>query len=367
MRALFPLLLLAPLALAAQASPDSAAPVAARTRIFPIPAVFYTPETRMGAGAAVSLVRRRARAAEGDRPTSASVFAIYTQEGQFQSSASAEHWTPGNRWQLGGRVGFRRFPFQYFGTGSAVPDTGEDYTPRTISTGARALRRVAGALYLGGSATYETTRLLETAEAGVLRDGTITGSRGGAVSIASALASWDTRDNVYASEAGAWVQLGAHVAAPALGSDFAYRRLSLDARRYVALAPGSRTRAARVLALQALADVSGGDVPFDRLPSIGGQNVVRGYYDARFRDRTAVALQAELRAPVWRRLGATAFVGAGEVARTPGRLRLAEVRPAGGIGLRVALSKDERLNVRIDRGMGQGGSSGTYVTVGEAF
>lgn len=361
------ILLLAPAALAAQAAPGDSGGSAGSRRILPLPAVFYSPETKLGGGAAVTVVQRRAAAAVDDRPTSLSVVALYTQLAQLNTSVGGDWWSRGNRWNVNLGAGFQRFPFTYYGTGSAVPDSGEEYTPRTVSLSAAAQRLVRPGLYLGAMTTWDDVTMLETAEGGVLRSGLITGSRGGTVSTASALVTWDTRDNLYYAERGSFVRLQALGAARVLGGDFGFRRVSLDARRYLALERPRPARQARTLALQGVVTTTGGDVPFDRLAQFGGSSVVRGYYEGRFRDRAAAAVQAELRQPVWKRVGVAAFYGAGSVAPGLAELRLRDVRGAGGIGLRVALDAKEKINIRIDQGFGQGGSGGTYFTLGEAF
>lgn len=67
-----------------------------------------------------------------------------------------------------------------------------------------------------------------------------------------------------------------------------------------------------------------------------------------------------------RRLGATAFLSTGAVAPDLGGFGSSDVKLAGGWGIRYLLSRSARLNVRIDFGYGEG-SSGTYITLGEAF
>jgi outer membrane protein assembly factor BamA len=361
------ILLLAPAALAAQA--DSGA----SRRIIPLPAVFYSPETKLGGGAAVTVVQRRAvaagdeRSSNTDRPTVANLVALYTQEAQLSTSVSGDWWSRGNQWNASGSVGFRRFPFVYYGTGIAVPDSGEEYTPRTLALAAAAHRQVRRGLYAGLGAGWDHVTMLERDPDGALVDGAIAGSRGGTVSSASALVTWDTRDNLYYAERGAFVRLQGLGAARVLGGDFAFRRVSLDARRYVGLQASRPARQARTLALQGVVTTTGGDVPFDRLAQFGGASVIRGYYEGRYRDRAAAAVQAELRQPLLKRVGVAAFYGAGSVAPRLGALKLGEARGAGGVGLRLALDTKEKINIRIDQGIGQGGSSGTYFTLGEAF
>lgn len=71
-------------------------------------------------------------------------------------------------------------------------------------------------------------------------------------------------------------------------------------------------------------------------------------------------------APVWRRLGATAFLSTGAVAPRMSGFGSSDTKLAGGWGIRYPLSRSEGLNVRVDFGYGEG-SSGTYITLGEAF
>ena len=364
MRLILPLLLVLPAALTAQATPTD---TGARRRIIPLPAVFYTPETKLGGGAAITVVQRRAGAGADDRPTTLSAVALYTQMSQLNTGVGGDWWGRGNRWNVSGGVGFQRFPFTFYGTGSAVPDTGEEYTTRTLSLSAGVQRQVRRGLYAGAAASWDEVTMLETVDGGALESGTLVGSRGGTVSTGSALLTWDTRDNLYYAERGTFIRLQGQGAARALGGDFAFRRMSFDARGYRALERSRPGRQARTLAVQGVVTATGGTVPFDRLAQFGGSSLVRGYYEGRFRDRTAAALQAEVRQPVWKRVGVAAFLGAGEVGSSLGRLRLDEVRTAGGFGLRIALDTKEKINIRIDQGIGQGGSGGTYFTLGEAF
>ena len=355
---LFPLV--APLAtLAAQApAADSAAP---RVRTFALPVVGYTPETRLAGGLALVRLVRPPAGDVATRPSSVTGSAILTQRGQLTTAVAAERWTPANRWRLAGGARYARFPYQLFGVGRDVPESAEEaYTPRRWGADAEVRRRVAGALYLGASGEFERTTMLRVEEGGLLDRDALVGSRGGNVALLGASATWDSRDNVFAAARGGYVQLAAAVADGALGSDFDFDRLALDARAYL------RVGRAQVLAVQGVAARVSGDVPFERLAQIGGSSVMRGYLQGRYRDGAMAAAQAELRTPLWRRLGAVAFAGAGDVAPTLGDLDAGSLKTVVGAGLRYALSPTDRLNIRLDFGGGSG-TSGTYVTVGEAF
>ncbi|HEY6901132.1 MAG TPA: hypothetical protein VI233_10835, partial [Puia sp.] len=66
------------------------------------------------------------------------------------------------------------------------------------------------------------------------------------------------------------------------------------------------------------------------------------------------------------RLGVVAFASTGEVAPTPGRFDLGGLHYAYGGGIRFMLSKEERLNLRIDYGLGEHSNAFT-VQLREAF
>jgi outer membrane translocation and assembly module TamA len=123
-----------------------------------------------------------------------------------------------------------------------------------------------------------------------------------------------------------------------------------------------------VLALRALGNGIGGDPPFDILPQLGGDALLRGYYQGRFRDRDLLAFQAEYRAPVWWKLGAVAFASAGQVAPDLGGLRVDAFHPAAGFGFRFLIQEAEGVRIRADFAWGfDVESSGFYINIGEAF
>jgi hypothetical protein len=121
-----------------------------------------------------------------------------------------------------------------------------------------------------------------------------------------------------------------------------------------------------VLGLHGHLRSTNGDVPFQLLPRLGGQDIMRGTYQGRYRDRHLLAAQAEYRVELWRRIGVVAFVGAGQVADRLGAVALDDLHYSLGGGLRVMIDQRERMNLRLDLGRGRG-ASGTYISAGESF
>jgi len=80
---------------------------------------------------------------------------------------------------------------------------------------------------------------------------------------------------------------------------------------------------------------SGNTVPFYLLPSLGGKNTLRGYYDFRFRDRDMEVFNAESRWGLFTHLDAAVFVDAGKVAPQARDLDFSHFKTSYGVGLRV--------------------------------
>jgi hypothetical protein len=86
----------------------------------------------------------------------------------------------------------------------------------------------------------------------------------------------------------------------------------------------------------------------------------------RYRDKHLVAVQAEYRIPIYKRIGMVVFGGLGEVAPNFSQFSFYGLKPSFGSGLRIALKQKEKLNLRLDYGIGYH-STAAYVIVTEAF
>ncbi|TVR50427.1 MAG: hypothetical protein EA421_17170 [Gemmatimonadales bacterium] len=200
--------------------------------------------------------------------------------------------------------------------------------------------------------------MVETEEGRLLETGGFLASDGGNWLGLGALATYDTRDHVVNPGMGVHVELSALAFPEALGTT-GYRKVVLDARRFLPLRSGS------TVAFRTYLEGSGGDVPVLLLPSLGGRGRLRGYYEGRLRDRVAGAAQGELRFPLWRRFGGVAFAEVGQVGPGLGDLVLGRIERSAGAGLRFRLGQ-ESARIRADFAVGRRGS-GLYLTIGEAF
>ncbi len=176
------------------------------------------------------------------------------------------------------------------------------------------------------------------------------------------VATRDTRTSTTFPNRGSFHQLSAIFHAEALGSDFGFGRYLLDLRRYLPL--GER----EAVALRGVAWATSGTAPFDELPQIGGDQLLRGYFQGRFTDRQLISLQGEYRGPAFWRIGWVAFGAVGQVADRWGDLRLDGFKASVGGGVRFLISPQETLFIRADLGYGVNtGATGFYLNIGEAF
>jgi outer membrane protein assembly factor BamA len=132
---------------------------------------------------------------------------------------------------------------------------------------------------------------------------------------------------------------------------FSFNRWDVDLRQYFAFFEGSRTIALRAVASSAEAD-TGHQIPFYLQPTLGGAQTLRGYRSFRFRDESALLLQAEYRWRINELIAGALFYDTGAVARRLGDIGRLERNY--GIGMRVG----GRNGVTFRTDLAFGGSDG---------
>jgi outer membrane translocation and assembly module TamA len=82
-----------------------------------------------------------------------------------------------------------------------------------------------------------------------------------------------------------------------------------------------------------------------------------------------VALQAEFRRIIYNRWGAVAFAGTGSIWGNDQEEESFERNwlPSIGLGARYMVSKEKRINIRLDYAFGVDGNQGLYFGIMEAF
>ncbi|WP_345248152.1 BamA/TamA family outer membrane protein [Nibrella saemangeumensis] len=327
-----------------------------------LPLALRSIETDWSFGLAGSFTFRLSKADTAARTSNLQALALYSVRRQFISVLNGATYFPGERYILNHQLSYSYFPDKFWGLGKLTPDSNEEnYIFRQYYIYLHLQRRLVGKLFAGLLYEYQRLLKIDYLAGGLFDRQDVTGRYSYAVSGLGASLTYDTRNNAFASDRGTLMQISFNNFLPALGSDFRYTNVVLDLRKFIPL------HRRQVLALQAYGYFTAGEVPLRSLASLGGATNMRGYYDGRYRDKNQLVFQSEYRVPLFWRLGAVVFANAGNVAGRLDELNLHNVKYSYGGGLRFALNKTERLNIRVDYGIGQGTSRGFYFQLGEAF
>lgn len=321
-----------------------------------VPLVMYMPETHFGAGGLFVHFFRPSK--QESRPSSLALVALVTTRAQAIFELHPELYS--GPFHAFGKFEYQRFPDSFWGIGNEAENQAEERYKRNrfrFRGGAR--YELVKSLYAGPyndsmyySATYPSGGLFETQD--------FVGEAGGVTVGLGLSVVYDTRDNMFATQRGSSLGLTGLVFNEFYGSEYDFSKLILDIRHFIPLG------LEHVLAFHLYGESQAGDVPYYHLAMLGGDELLRGYFLGRYRDKNLLALEAAYRFPLYWRFSGVLFAGAGEVARKPDELVNVPVRWAVGTGLRYSLNQEERLNLRLDVGVGPG-TVGAYFTAREAF
>ena len=155
----------------------------------------------------------------------------------------------------------------------------------------------------------------------------------------------ETRDNRFNAQKGSYLYFEYLNYGKWIGSKFAYNSLIIEYRKYVTPVKWL------TIAGQIYTEAKFGDyIPVQSLALMGGDNRMRGIYIGRFRDKTMIEGQVELRFPIYWIFGGVLFTGLGEVAPTIKAYTWQGIRWTYGAGIRMNVNKATRTNIRFDVG-----------------
>ena len=322
-----------------------------------LPSLFYSPRTKIGGGGSVRYFPRRVA---GSRPSSVQAAFVYTARKQLILSLIPDFFFDEGRRRVYASLSYLNFPDTFYGIGNDAPlSEAEAYTARTTSMLVSGESEVFSNFSLGLQSWLRHERIAEVEEGGFLDTTPLIGLEKGTAVGAGMFFRWDTRDNYFYTTRGTYVRGSWMLFDPTFGSDYRFSRSSMDIRQFTPI--GWR----HVIALRFYTQAVEGDTPFQLLPQIGGNSLLRGYREGRYKDNLFAVLQAEYRLFVWGPVGFAAFVAAGDVQPRVADLGSDPLIFSGGPGLRFLLNEDG-FNFRIDYGIGRDGGA-FYFTLGEAF
>lgn len=310
-----------------------------------IPALTYSPETSLGIGVrAIKIFRNQENSL--NRPSSLPITFLYTMNKQVIFTTAVDLWLHGNKEHISGRLELMDYPFWFYGIGQEISkDAGEPYATRFAHVQVNYQRQIARGIFIGPRYIFRTDHIYKKEAGGLLASGQVLGHQGQKISGLGLVVNFDSRDNIFQPTLGSFHQASFISYQSFLGSQFTFSQYQLDFRKYLEIINN------HILAIQAWYSLTAGQAPFQQISLIGGSDVMRGYFEGRYRDYQAMVYQVEYRLPVYRKLGLVLFGSAGQVAGKISGYRLSRFKYGAGLGFRYKLNQ-EGLNFRLDLAFG---------------
>ncbi len=335
-------------------------------KIFGFPAVIYSPETTFAFGGAGNVYFKLSKDSTV-RTSYLQGLVLYTLRGQAVFATEGAIYFPGEHYILKTHASVSYFPDRFWGLGNDSRDQDlEKYTIGQYYIYPQLLRKIYNKFFAGISYELQNVFAVDYGEgkppgSSIFDIQKVSGREGSIVSGLGFVAQWDGRNNSFSPSRGLYFSYTFNDFTQSLGSNYTYTNHFVDIRKYYPVGKEN------VLAFQVLGNFNVGNVPIRSLANIGSSSMMRGYYEGRYADKNLFGVQAEYRFHVIGRFGMVLFSAVGRVgSQVSDVLSFQDLKPSIGTGIRYAIDKKEKLNLRLDFGVGNN-SNGFYFNIIEAF
>ena len=333
-----------------------------------LPVISSAPETGLEAGGSALYSFYTDTLSKNTRVSNIFAYATITTKGQSRLNLSSSYWSPQNNYHFTGAIGYINFPFDFYGVGNNTLKADADRLgQKRVRVNFTAEKRIGSNIYIGLVAGGLDFRFHDQESTGIFTtDPTIEGKHGGTTLYAGPSFVFDSRNNNTYTTKG--TMLTSHfdfMHGVGGNNNLTGGFLNVEFTQFFALSKRF------VLGFDVQSQNWTGDQsPFYLLPALGSDEMMRGYYNGRFRDRNLIAGQTELRYRMSERFGIVGFIGTGEVFNK--EFSVNQLKPNYGGGLRYFFDIQKGLSIRVDYGVGEkrpgeSRQSGVYVGLGEAF
>jgi outer membrane protein assembly factor BamA len=336
-----------------------------KNKLLVFPLLASSPETNWVFGVANAFIFKTAKSDSVLRVSTIPSGILYTLNNQILIALGANIFLPKERYIIRFENSFSKFPDKFWGLGNNTDDkTSESYTFTQFYINPQLYRKVYGSLFLGGGLDFQRVFDIKYNSGGYFDQDKVLGvfdRSSYSVFGLSLFINYDSRNHAYVPDRGALFRVRFSNFDTRFGSDYNFRTVEIDFRKFIRVTKKS------VFAIQSFNTFNFGDTPYRNLAILGGNSMMRGYYAGRFRDQKFAGVQAEYRFPIIGRFGGVAFAGLGQVANSFGDFAFDKIKPSIGTGIRAAVLRKEKLNLRFDIAAGAGGALNYYVVLAESF
>lgn len=324
------------------------------------PVFFYTPETDFAFGG-LSILLFRLSEEIHSKPSNIRFVGYYTLNNQFSLSIKPEIYFRRDKYLLESEIYFSKITDKFFGIGNDTEDSGNpEYDYRKVSVLLQLQYEIIKNLRAGLIYEFRTTTIKDLKQNLPLLSGEVAGTKGGVNSGAGFLFRYDSRDNLFYPSAGGLYKSAFIFFDSFTGSDFNYTKAFIDLRRFFTISDN------QVFAGQLYYNFISGTPPFYEFPALGGEELMRGYYTGRYRDKHYFATQLEYRLRLWWKFGIVGFVGMGDVAQDISKFEMKKFKYSYGGGIRLRIDDVELIDLKLDIGFGKN-TTEFYLGYNQAF
>lgn len=336
-----------------------------------IPAAGYTLQTGFAGLVSANIGYYNDEGADA-KISSISSSVTYSQYNQVIFPLIADIWTKGGKYNFISDNRFISYPSDIYGLGGKTdPNKAHTIDFNGMKFHQTIVKKIANNFYAGIGIYYDQFWNIKVIDPKTRRIDSIIQKELGNTEIAigpTIKLLYDSRTNQINPDKGNFLNIVYRDNLQFFGSDNNWQSLLIDARKYINFPKGSKNTWAfwsyDWLTLS-------GKPPYLLMPSTGWDdqyNTGRGYIQSRFRGKQMVYFETEYRYKISRNglIGGVVFVN---VENFSGDLSQSynNVLPGYGAGIRIKLNKHSGTNLCLDYGMGNNGSGGFYVNLGEVF
>lgn len=372
-------------------------------RVDVLPAISYSPETKLTLGVIGYYYLDLAREDMATRISNINFLAVVTTAKQIAIETEWDLFTDGNKWRFRGQAFYNKYPDRNYGLGNSantlIAEVDNDLNVDTfnylrfnsdrILFAPAFLRKVKDNIYIGLRTDMEylfneeiTPReyYFLNEDSSTIQDLPVAGLRSGA----GVQFIFDTRTHVLNPIDGFFVEATSTLYTNWLGSDFKFSTHTIDLRKYINPV-SNHTLALRMVQNWRFSEEG---IPIRALSRVGGTRFIRGYFKGTYQDYHLTAFELEYRLPfwseenvepnfwkMWKRLGVVVFGSASQVYGKESSFGFSRFHYTAGAGLRILFNRRSRANLRIDYAFGLAPHSngpgqkqtGLYFRLAEAF
>jgi outer membrane protein assembly factor BamA len=316
---------------------------------------FYTPETSLGLVFTDILHFKKD---EQKHFSTLNLFALYTLKNQCSIGAVPSIYFDNQNYLLEGKLIYTNFLRKFYGVGrNTIKDDEEEFINRAHGFGVSFSRKIIENFMFGLQYDLSDMTMQDTDDDGQLQYC----KTNGVISGFGFKAKFDTRDNNIYPTKGVLIRADYILYNNRFGSKYNYSKTKFDFRNYFYIYEKKL-----LFSYQLYSEFTNGISPIQTLPAIGGSNLLRGFYANRFIDNILLTLQPELKIKITNSIWLALFTGVGNVYENLEDIDLKEIKTASGLGVRMKIKDNPRMNFRIDFACSNE-SHGTYFTLMEAF